>query len=610
MKPKDSASAAAPATEKTGKAEKTVIIKALTGWKTHAGRWLQLAVTVGLFAGLLLIAQAWLLAKTVNAVVFDDAHLTDVQPYLWAMLGIFLLRAVLVWLSEQTAFQAATQVKLALRQHLYAHVRQLGPAWLSNERSGDIINTLSDGIEALEAYYARYLPIMTLVALVPLAILVFVLGSDGWSALIMLVTAPLIPLFMIMVGKGAEKRNQQQWRTLARMSAHFLDTLQGLTTLRLFNASRREADMIANVSEQYRLRSMSVLRVAFLSSFLLEFLATVSIALVAVWIGFRLFWGEMDFFYGFFVLLLAPEFYLPLRTMGTHYHARMEAIGAAERMVEILNTPLPENTAQQQTLQQTLQHTPQTSVLPDLRTQTISLQHLHFSYPDGRRALNDTDLVIHPGETLALVGSSGSGKTTLINVLMGFLHPQQGRILVGDTPLNQLAMETWRQQLAWLPQQSRLFPGTVADNIRLGVPDASDEHVTHAARLAQADDFIQSLPNGYNTSIGEAGQGLSGGQVQRIALARAFLRDAPLVILDEATANLDQRSETRIQHALQTLAQDRTMVMIAHRLRTVQQADRIAVMDQGEITQVGTHHELEQHCTVYQQMLAAYGDQA
>ncbi len=570
------------------------ITTALKNWKTHSGFWLKAAVSIGLVSGLLLIAQAWLLATTVHAVVFDKAVLADVMPWLWGMLAIFLLRAGLAWASEQAAFHAAVQVKLAIREQLYRHMQKLGPAWLSGERSGDIINSLSDGVEALEAYYARYIPAMSLMALVPLAILAFVFGSDWISGLIMLATAPLIPVFMILIGKGTEKRNQQQWKSLARMSAHFLDVIQGLTTLKLFNASRREAQMVARISDQYRQSTMSVLRIAFLSSFALEFLATVSIALVAVFIGFRLFWGEMDFFYGLFVLLLAPEFYLPLRNMGTQYHARMEAIGAAERIVEILEEGVA----------------PSGSSAYQGKWGGLAVNAVDFTYPDGRQALTNCSLEIRSGETLAIVGPSGAGKTTLINLLMGFLQPQRGQILVGDTLLWDIAPEEWRKQFAWLPQKPQLFPGSVADNIRLGNPQAAMSTVQAAAEQALAHDFITALPQGYETIVGEAGQGLSGGQIQRIALARAFLKDAPLVILDEATANLDMESETLVHTAVQQLAQGRTLIMIAHRLRTVRNADRILVIDGGQVAHSGTHTELLETSSVYRQMVQAYGGEA
>jgi ATP-binding cassette subfamily C protein CydD len=377
------------------------------------------------------------------------------------------------------------------------------------------------------------------------------------------------------------------------MSAHFLDVIQGLTTLRLFNASRREAGVIARISDEYRRGTMSVLRIAFLSSFALEFFSTISIAIVAVLVGFRLYWGEMAFLHGFFVLLLAPEFYLPLRNMGGQYHARMEAIAAAERIVDILNTPAPEPHGR-------------ITAVPDLAQSAIRFDNVSFRYPDGRQGLEDLDLLIHPGERLALVGASGAGKSTLINLLMGFLQPQSGRILVEETPLQDMDPAAWRAQLAWLPQRPQLFPGPVSDNIRLGAPAVDLQAVQRAAGLAQAGDFIEALPQGWQTRIGEGGQGLSGGQVQRVALARAFLKDAPLVILDEPTANLDLHSETRIQEALRTLAAGRTLVMIAHRLRTVQDADRIAVLDGGRVVQTGTHEELLRTSTHYRRMLTAY----
>jgi ATP-binding cassette subfamily C protein CydD len=545
-------------------------------------------------SGLLLIMQARLLAGTVDAVLFEQATLSQLRPWLLVLLLLFLVRSALAWASEQAAFHAAVQVKLALRETLYRHIQKLGPAWLAGQRSGAIVNTLSDGVEALEAYYARYLPTVALMALVPLAILVFVIPHDWLTALILGLTAPLIPLFMILVGKGAEQRNQRQWRQLAWMSAHFLDVIQGLTTLRLFNASRREAQVITQLSDDYRRGTMSVLRIAFLSSFVLEFFATVSIAIVAVLVGFRLYWGELDFLHGLFVLLLAPEFYLPLRNMGTQYHARMEAIGAAERMVEILVTPVSEATGT-------------SDRLPDLRRSPLRFEAVSFSYPDQHRALHGLDLVIAPGETLALVGASGAGKTTLFSLLLGFLQPDSGCILVGDTPLQTISPEAWRSRLAWLPQRPQLFPGSVADNIRLGRPAADMASVRSAAGQARAAEFIEALPQGWNTRVGEGGHGLSGGQIQRIALARAFLRDAPLVILDEPTANLDPASEAQIHAAVRALAADRTLIVIAHRLRTVRDADRIALMEQGRVLHSGSHAGLLQTSPDYARMVEAHG---
>ncbi len=566
----------------------------LKAQKPLAGNKLKLAVGLGTLSGWLLILQAGCLAQVVSGVIFDQRSLGDVMPWLWALLILFITRAVLTWAAERLAHDAAQQVKTSLRKTLYDRLRKLGPAYLTEQRTGELVNTLSDGIEALEAYYAGFLPAISLMALVPLSILVFVFPIDWISGLVMLCTAPLIPFFMILIGKGAERRNQQHWQKLAHMSAHFLDTIQGLTSLKLFNASRREAQVIARISDDYRQTTMSVLRLAFLSAFALEFFSTVSIAIVAVLIGFRLFWGELDFLYGFFVLLLAPEFYLPLRNMGTHYHARMAAIGAAENMLDILQAPLSDNHAE--------------SKQPLLIEGAIEicLWGVGFRYADGRRALQELDLSIAPGEQIAIVGPSGAGKSTLLNLLLGFHSPGEGQIRINGQPLTTLDPSVWHRHLSWVPQRAHLFHGSVADNIRLARPEAGLSLVEQAAKLAHAHAFIQQLPQGYETLIGEGGHGLSGGQVQRIALARAFLKDAPLVILDEATAHLDLESEQLIQQAIETLAQGRTLIMVAHRLRTVRQIPRILVFDQGQLVEEGNHDDLLENRGVYYRLACAY----
>ncbi|HEX9803568.1 MAG TPA: thiol reductant ABC exporter subunit CydD, partial [Gammaproteobacteria bacterium] len=497
------------------------------------------------------------------------------------------------WGAAQVAFSAAARVKLALRERLYRRMQALGPVYLQGERSGELSGLLVDGVEKLEAYYASYLPQMALVALVPLAILAFVFPLDWISGLVMVLTAPVIPLFMILIGKGAERLNRKQWRELARMSAHFLDVIQGLTTLKLFNASRREAQVIAAISDAHRRSTMGVLRVAFLSSLVLEFFATVSIAVVAVLIGFRLLWGDMSFLHGFFVLLLAPEFYLPLRQMGTHYHARMEAIAAAERIVEVLETAVPVAPAEP-------------VAVPAPGPFAIRFENVTFDYPGGRTALAGTAFRVAPGERVALVGPSGSGKSTTVNLLLGFLRPSAGRVLINELDLSQMAHADWLRQVAWVPQRPRLFHGTVLDNIRLGRPEAEMTAVIEAARQAHAEEFIERLPQGYDTPIGEGGQGLSGGQIQRLALARAFLEDAPLVVLDEPTASLDPESEALVQAAIERLAAGRTLLVVAHRLATVRRADRIVVLEQGRVAESGSHAELIKAGGLYARLASAY----
>lgn len=576
-----------------------------------AARWLKLTVGLGLLGGVLIITQAWLLALIIDAVAFADAGLAEVQVWLWPLLIIFALRAAAVWAAEQTGFRAAAEVKIAMRERVFRHIQALGPAWLSGQRSGSLAEDLTRGIDGLTEYYARYLPAMTLTLLIPLAILLVVFPLDWLSGLVMLFTAPLIPLFMILIGQGVEAVNQRQWKQLARMGAHFLDVIQGLTTLKLFNASRREAEVIARISDDYRHSTMQVLRLAFLSSAVLEFFATLGIAIVAVFIGFRLYQlqlplpdlvspPDVSFFAGFFVLLLAPEFYLPLRSLGTHYHGRMEAVSSAERLVTILDTPLPDKPA---TASAGAEPTERGSAAADMTVGEVRFHDVHFSYEEGRLALAGVDFRIGAGERVALVGPSGAGKTTVANLLLGFAQPTAGQITVDDRPLSELDIAAWRRRLAWVPQNPRLFAGTIADNIRLGTPDADLDAVREAARLAFADGFIEPLPAGYDTEVGERGAGLSGGQIQRIALARAFLRDARLVILDEATASLDPASETAVQQAVDSLAAGRSMLVIAHRLNTVRDADRILVIDQGRIVEQGDHDQLYAQDGPYRRMV-------
>ncbi|MEB8433995.1 thiol reductant ABC exporter subunit CydD [Cocleimonas sp. KMM 6892] len=598
----------------------------LKAQKKTTGAYLRFSVGLGLLSGLLLIAQAWCLANIINNVIFEKATVANLNSYFVALFFVYLFRAVLNWASEYTAVEAALRVKRDLRKKLHDRLFEVGPLSLNNERSGELINTVVDGVDALENYYARYLPTMSLVALIPLSILVFIFPIDWISGVIMLVTAPLIPFFMIMIGKGTERLNKKQWRKLARMSAHFLDMIQGLTTLKLFNASRRESQLIARISDDYRKSTMSVLRVAFLSSLLLEFLSTVSIAMVAVLIGFRLMYGELDFFYGFFALLLAPEFYQPLRNMGTHYHARMEAIGAAEKMIEILH---PDDVESEDGLVKSAlikgvlnndakilvssksSNLSQNNKLGITDSIEIEFKDVSFEYEPGRPALEHLSLNIHPNENIAIVGSSGAGKSTLMNLLLAFISPQQGEIVINQKPLRQDHLNEWRHNIAWMPQRAHLFQGTIRENICLANPSANDSAMKNAAKSALIDEYIESLPDSYDTHIGERGAGLSGGQIQRIALARAFLKDAPLLLLDEPTAHLDQESELLIQQSLQLLSKNRCVISIAHRLNTVQQADRVVLLEKGRVVAIANHQTLMTENPLYQKMVDLFeqGDQ-
>jgi thiol reductant ABC exporter CydD subunit len=578
-----------------------------------------IALTIGLGAGggVVVVAQAYLLSLVVSQVFLGGNTLGDVMPLLFAFLLLSLLRGGLTWGAEVAADRVASRVKRDLRARLAAHLLALGPAYARGERSGELANTVVEGIEALDAYFRQYLPQLALAALVPLTVLLFVFPLDWVSGLIMLLTAPLIPVFMILIGSLAETLTRRQWTSLSRMSAHFLDVLQGLTTLKLFGRSRDQFRVIAQISDQFRGVTMGVLRVAFLSALVLEMVATISTAVVAVQIGLRLLYGHLSFQQGFFVLLLAPEFYLPLRMLGARFHAGMQGVAAAQRIFEVLETPAfsgpssssgRQATTQDPELGQDAGPLPGDRHLPSPIRLHLRFSGVHYAYEDGQRpALNGLSFDLPHGESVALVGPSGAGKSTVAYLLLRFIEPDRGTITVGGRPLHELSPAAWREQVAWVPQNPHLFHGTVAENIYLARPGASRDQVEHAARLASAHGFVEALPQGYDTVIGERGARLSGGEAQRIALARAFLKDARLLILDEATANLDPEIEALVQEAMARLLPGRTALIIAHRLSTVYRAGRILVVDQGRIAEEGTHAGLMQQGGLYRRLVGAYG---
>ena len=557
---------------------------------------LGLSVSLGLLGGVTTVGQAWLLSRIISRVFLAGDGLAQVSPFLLAFLVLSLVRAGLAWGADVAAHQTADRVKQDLRSRLAARLLALGPIYARGERSGELSNTLVEGVEALDAYFRQYLPQLALAALVPLTVFLFVLPLDWISALVLLLTAPLLPLFMVLIGSAADALTRRQWTSLSRMSAHFLDVLQGLSTLKHLGRSREQIQTIARVSDRFRQTTMGVLRIAFLSALVLEMVATISTAIVAVQVGLRLLYGHLAFEQAFFVLLLAPEFYLPLRLLGTRFHAGIEGVAAAERIFTVLDTPPPSGTTPHAVGLR------QGGVLPPVRFEDV-----HAAYDQGQQpAVQSVSLQLAPGEKVALVGPSGAGKTTVAYLLLRFIEPSSGVITVGDTPLQDLPVEDWRRYVSWVPQDPYLFYGTVADNIRLARPGAPPDEVAWAARQAHAHTFIEALPRGYDTLVGERGARLSGGEAQRLALARAFLKDSPLLILDEATANLDPEAESLVQDALVRLLERRTALIIAHRLATVYRADRILVMDRGHIVEEGGHQELLRREGLYRRLVGAY----
>lgn len=536
------------------------------------------AIVLGALAAALAVPQAWLLAHAVTPVVMEKAPFSSALVWLLPILPLLVLRFVLATASGRAALGAAGRVKARIRSALLRHLASLGPAVTAGRSTGEATTVVLEGVDALDVYVSRFLAHIGVLVVLPPLVLVVVLPRDWISGLVLLVTAPVIPLFMVLLGLGAERLNRRQWLRLMRLSGRLLDGLQRLTTLRLLNAGDREARRLAEAAEDYRRSTMAVLRVAFLSTLALEFFATVGIALVAVLIGFRLLDGALGFEAAFFVLLLAPEFYAPLRQLGLDYHARMEALAAAERILDLREkSPIPAGEAR--------------PVLGEAIT--IECEAVSFAWEPGRPAVQDLSLRLVPGEIVAVVGPSGAGKSTLLSLLLGFLRPQSGRVLVNGHDLAALDSTHWLDHVAVVPQRPHMFAGSVLDNIRLGYPDASLDRVRAAASLAAADGFVAALPQGYDTPLGEHGETLSGGQVQRLALARAFLKEqASVLLLDEGTAGLDRGTEAAVADAIRRLAAGRTTLIICHRLATVHLADRVVFLEEGRIVEQGARAAL------------------
>ncbi len=528
------------------------------------------SVGLGTLSALLIVSQAWLLADVVAGAFSNGKSLAQLQTPLIVLLCVVVARAMVAWGAELTAARCSARAKSQLRGALLERVAGLGVDSSRRERTGELAVLATRGVDALDGYFSLYLPQLLLAVIVPLVVLAAVVGKDWISAAIIAFTIPLIPLFMALVGATTRERMDLQLRTLQRLAGHFLDVVAGLPTLKVFGRAKAQAASIRETSERYRDTALSTLRVTFLSSLILELVATFSVALVAVAIGLRLMGGELGLRTALFALVLAPEAYLPLRRLGANYHASAEGMAAAEQVFAVIEKPLPARGTRR--------------AVPDMAVADISVEGLCVTYPDrSEPALDDVSLSIEAGEILALAGPSGCGKSTLLSVLLGLTVPERGTVSVGDVELADLDPAAWHAQLAWVPQRPHLFATSIAENVRFGRRDASGEELWDAVREAGLADVVADLPHGLDTVLGDCGAGLSAGERQRVALARAFLRDSPLLLLDEPTANLDGQTEHEVLEAVQRLSQGRTVVLVAHRPALLSLADRVVTLGGIEV---------------------------
>ncbi|MCK6261848.1 cysteine/glutathione ABC transporter permease/ATP-binding protein CydD [Vibrio sp. ZSDE26] len=562
-----------------------------------AKRWLMITVGLGVLSSVFLLAQAALLATILSQLIIEQADKNELIPYFVALAATIAVRALCSWGREISGFRCGEQIRVYIRQLILDKLHTLGPAYIKGKPAGAWATLLLEQVEDMQDFFSRYLPQMSLSVLVPFVILVVVFPINWAAGLIFVITAPLVPLFMAMVGMKAADANRKNFKAMQRLSGHFYDRLQAMTTIRLFDRADAETEVLKGASEVFRVRTMDVLKIAFLSSAVLEFFTSLSIAITAVYFGFS-FIGELNFghygvgvtlFAGLFILILAPEFYQPLRDLGTYYHAKQQAVGAAESIVEFLETDISSVQSGDA----------QVSKNDNI---TISANNLKILSPDGKELVGPISFTISSQTSTALVGPSGAGKTTLVNAILGFM-PYQGSLTINGIELNQIDHESWRQCISWVGQNPLLLHGTIRDNVTLGNESVSESKITQVLKDSYAAEFVNE--HGLDYQVSDRSGGLSVGQAQRIALARAMLQQGKFWLLDEPTASLDARSERLVSQGLESQTHNRTTLMVTHQLEPLKNMDQILVMKDGLIAESGRYDELENNDGLFQSMLAS-----
>ncbi|KFI10760.1 cysteine/glutathione ABC transporter permease/ATP-binding protein CydD [Vibrio coralliilyticus] len=562
-----------------------------------AKRWLMIAVGLGVLSSVFLLAQAALLATILHQLIIEQVDKYELVRYFLGLAAVIGVRALCSWGREIAGYRCGEQIRIYIRQLILDKLRELGPAYIKGKPAGSWATLLLEQVEDMHDFFARYLPQMSLSVLVPFVILIVVFPVNWAAGLIFLLTAPLVPMFMALVGMKAADANRKNFKALQRLSGHFYDRLQSMTTIRLFDRTKAETEVMRGASEVFRTRTMDVLKIAFLSSAVLEFFTSISIALTAVYFGFA-FIGELNFgdygagvtlMAGLFILVLAPEFYQPLRDLGTFYHAKQQAVGAAESIVEFLDTDVSAVRSGDKTLS---------------ANDAISIQakDLEVFSPEGTKLLGPVSFELSTAQTTALVGPSGAGKTSLINAILGFL-PYQGSLTINGIERTALNLESWREKISWVGQNPLLLHGSIRDNITLGKDNVSDDAIQTALQESFSAEFVEQ--HGLDYAVSDRSGGLSVGQAQRLALARAMVQNGQFWLLDEPTASLDARSERLVMQGLAGQVEGKTTLMVTHQLSPLQNVEQILVMENGEIVQSGHYNELSNQEGLFQNMLQA-----
>ncbi len=553
-----------------------------------------LLVVSSVLIGMMILGQAYFFVAIIERIYLQEEPFEGVFLLLAGLLLVIIGRALLTHINGWAGVKIASEAKRDLRDSLLAKYSR-NPIQASLQgQSGQKVSVLMDAVDEVDPYFSSYIPQIIQSAIVPVMILVVVFTQHLYSGLIIVVTAPFIPFFMAIIGMKTKDKSEEQMDKLAAFSGQFLDTLQGLTTLKLFGQSSHQKQKIRKSSINFREATMEVLKIAFVSSFMMELISMLSIGLIALEIAIQLVvYENISFFTAFFILILAPEFFSGLKDLASAFHTGRGSAGAAEKV----QGELDEQEVSVRWGEQDLQN--------GGRPPYIELENLSFSYGQDSFALHHISTIIPSYGQIAIVGRSGSGKTTLLHLLAGLMNPQEGTIIVNGQPLSDYKEQDWFNQLSYISQQPYLFSGSIAENIAIGGKDnPSRMNIDKAARKAGLANLIDSLESGLDTPVGEAGRGLSGGEQQRVAIARAFLKQPAVILFDEPTTGLDLRTEKIMQQSMKELAQTSTVITVAHRLHTIRQADQILFLDQGELAGQGTHGDLIESTTEYRQMVS------